>query len=97
MEHSLDLRMRREERGDFRRRRRAPRVRFARAVERRVDRRGALVVEDAAAHRDQIHDLVPELRIVGRDVAADVAIVAAERLGAARDDDVDAVARAARP
>ena len=51
----------------------------------------ALVVEDAAAHRDQIHDLVAELGVVRRDVAAERGVLAAERLRQAADDDVDAV------
>ena len=46
----------------------------------RDDAARAIVVEDAAAHRDQIHDLVADLGVVRRDVAAERGVLAAERL-----------------
>ena len=46
-------------------------------VERRQNRGGATPVEDAAAHRHQIHDGVGELRVARRDVAPQVSIGAA--------------------
>jgi hypothetical protein len=49
------------------------------------DRGGARVVEDPAAHRDQVHELVAELGVVGRDVAAEREVAAAERLREAAD------------
>ena len=67
-------------------------MRVAGAVKGRGHRRRPAPVEDAAAHRHQVHHRVGELAVVGRDVAPHIAIVAAQRLGAAGHDNVDAVA-----
>ena len=90
MKDLADVGMCAQECRDLRRGGRSTRMRFACAIECRRDRSGPAPVEDAAAHGDEIHHRVRELRIVGRDVAPHVAIVAAKRL-AAGDDNVDAV------
>ena len=61
------------------------------AVEARQNRRRPTPVENAAAHRHEIHHGVGEPRVARRDVAPQIAIVPAKRLGAAADDDVDAL------
>ena len=91
MEDLADLGVRGEERRDLRRRRRAAGMRLAGGIERRDNGRGPPPVEHAATHGDEIHYRVGKRRIVGGEVSPHVAVVAAKRLGAAGDDDVDAV------
>ncbi len=87
VEDALDPRVAREERGDGGGGRAAPRVQALGLAQARGDGGGARVVEDAAAHRELIHELVAELGVVGGDVAAEREVPAAERLGQAADHD----------
>ncbi len=77
MKNLADFRVCREKGGDAGRGRRTLRVPFVRHREAWQNRGRATPVEDAAAHRHQVHDGVGELRVARRDVTPEVTIGAA--------------------
>ena len=91
MEHLADPRMGRQEGRDAAGRGRAARVRGRGAVPTGGDGLGPPPVEHAAAHRQQVHRRVGQRRVARRDVAPQIAVGAAERLGAAGQHHVDAL------